>query len=97
MGFDQVREDIFEVSSEGMAVTELASRLAINSAEIVKTLFLKGIMVQVNQVGWFLHKPHCLITLPRIIRENLGRRGCISQNSSLCQIIMVPFGGLGQK
>ena len=44
-----VRQDIFEVGDEGMAVAELAETLAINPAEVVKILFMKGIMVQMNQ------------------------------------------------
>jgi translation initiation factor IF-2 len=45
-----VAEDVFEVSDAGMPVAELAQRLAIPPTAVVKTLFLKGIMVQVNQV-----------------------------------------------
>ncbi len=45
-----VREEIFEVGPEGMPVAELATKLAINAGEVVKVLFMKGIMVQVNQV-----------------------------------------------
>ncbi|KAL4422503.1 hypothetical protein ABPG75_008700 [Micractinium tetrahymenae] len=43
-----VREDIFEVGPEGMTVQDLASMLAVNATEIVKFLFMKGIMVQMN-------------------------------------------------
>jgi hypothetical protein len=46
-----VREDIFEIGNEGMSVTELSQKLALPTGEVVKTLFMKGIMVQVNQVG----------------------------------------------
>lgn len=46
-----VREDIFEIGNEGMSVTELSQRLALPTGEIVKTLFMQGIMVQVNQVS----------------------------------------------
>lgn len=35
---------------EGMSVADLADALAVNKAEVVKTLFIKGVMVQVNQV-----------------------------------------------
>ncbi|CAD7703842.1 unnamed protein product [Ostreobium quekettii] len=42
-------EDRIVVGSEGMAVTELAKRLAISPAEVVKALFMKGIMVQITQ------------------------------------------------
>ena len=45
-----VREDIFEIGLEGMSVTELSQRLALPTGDVVKTLFMKGIMVQVNQV-----------------------------------------------
>ena len=33
-----------------MSVGELATRLAINEGEVIKTLFKRGLMVQVNQV-----------------------------------------------
>ena len=45
-----VREEIFEIGNEGMSVAELSLRLALPTGDIVKTLFMKGIMVQVNQV-----------------------------------------------
>jgi translation initiation factor IF-2 len=45
-----VREEIFELGDEGMSVAEVALRLAVSTAEVVKTLFMQGIMVQVNQV-----------------------------------------------
>lgn len=45
-----VREDIFEVGDEGMSVTDVSRLLAVSAAEVVKTLFMQGIMVQVNQV-----------------------------------------------
>jgi phage antirepressor YoqD-like protein len=43
-----VREDIFEVAAEGMTVQDLAAMLALPATEIVKFLFMKGIMVQVR-------------------------------------------------
>ena len=46
-----MREDIFEIGVEGMSVTELSQRLALPTGDVVKTLFMKGIMVQVNQVS----------------------------------------------
>ncbi|CAK0786401.1 hypothetical protein CVIRNUC_009614 [Coccomyxa viridis] len=45
-----VREDIFEIGNEGLSVTELSQKLALPTGEVVKTLFMQGIMVQVNQV-----------------------------------------------
>lgn len=45
-----VQEEIFEVGSEGMSVGELADRLAVNGGDVLKALFMKGIMAQVNQV-----------------------------------------------
>lgn len=45
-----VRQEIFEVSEQGMAVEELARLLAIGPSDVVKVLFMKGIMVQINQV-----------------------------------------------
>lgn len=46
----RVREEIFEVGPEGMPVQEVAQRLAVSPGEVVKRLFMKGIMAQVNQV-----------------------------------------------
>lgn len=43
-----VREDIFEVGPEGISVQDLAAMLAVQPTEIVKFLFMKGIMVQMN-------------------------------------------------
>jgi len=45
-----VRQELFEVGDEGMPVFELAETLALGAAEVVKILFMKGLMVQVNQV-----------------------------------------------
>ncbi|GBG84872.1 hypothetical protein CBR_g39246 [Chara braunii] len=45
-----VRVEILEVGKEGMAVADLAHHLAVNDSEVVKTLFLKGVMSMVNQV-----------------------------------------------
>ena len=45
-----MREDIFEIGNEGLSVTELSQKLALPTGEVVKTLFMQGIMVQVNQV-----------------------------------------------
>ena len=41
---------MFEVGEEGLPVMELATTLAVTPSEVVKILFMKGIMVQVNQV-----------------------------------------------
>ena len=43
-----IREDIFEVGPEGLTVQDLAAMLAVQPTEIVKFLFMKGIMVQMN-------------------------------------------------
>lgn len=45
----QDKEEIFEVPPEGLNVGELADLLAVNAAEVVKALFMKGVMAQVNQ------------------------------------------------
>jgi translation initiation factor IF-2 len=37
------------VPAEGLSVAELAELLAVNAAEVVKALFMKGVMAQVNQ------------------------------------------------
>lgn len=44
-----VRVDILEVGKQGMSVPDLAAKLAVNVADIVKTLFMKGIVSTVNQ------------------------------------------------
>eukprot|EP00210_Caulerpa_lentillifera_P000803 g777.t1 len=43
------KELIIEVGAKGMSVTELAELLAVDPTEVIKTLFIKGIMVTVNQ------------------------------------------------
>lgn len=45
------KEDILEVGLEGMSVQDLADKLAVAPTEILKELFMKGIMAQVNQVS----------------------------------------------
>jgi len=37
------------VSASGMAVEDLAAKLAVTPAEVIKALFMKGILVQMNQ------------------------------------------------
>lgn len=44
-----VKVEILEIGKQGMSVPDLAQSLAVNDAEIVKTLFLKGIATTVNQ------------------------------------------------
>lgn len=44
-----VKVEILEVGKQGMSVPDLAQKLAVNDAEIVKMLFLKGIATTVNQ------------------------------------------------
>lgn len=44
------KEEILEVGLEGMSVQDLADKLAVSPTEVVKALFMKGIMAQVNQV-----------------------------------------------
>lgn len=46
---EQEREEIIEVGSDGIAVNDLASQLAVPPAEIVKVLFMRGIMSTVTQ------------------------------------------------
>lgn len=43
-----VREEIFEVGAEGMSVADLSAMLAVTPTEVVKLLFMRGVMVQVN-------------------------------------------------
>eukprot|EP00250_Pteridium_aquilinum_P019081 c24285_g1_i1 orf=829-4104(-) len=44
-----VKVEMLEIGKQGMSVPDLAQKLAVNDAEIVKTLFLKGIATTVNQ------------------------------------------------
>ena len=44
------KEEILEVGLEGMSVQDLAEKLAVPPTEVVRALFMKGIMAQVNQV-----------------------------------------------
>eukprot|EP00898_Chlorokybus_atmophyticus_P002165 jgi/Chlat1/294/Chrsp1S03172 len=45
-----VRVDFIETTHDGLTVTDLSSQLAVPEAEVVKTLFMKGIMATMNQV-----------------------------------------------
>ena len=42
------RVEFLELPPQGLSVEELADKLALNSADIIKALFLKGIMTTVN-------------------------------------------------
>ena len=44
------REEIFEVGEEGMSLEELAEQIQVEPSEIVRSLFMKGIMLSMNQV-----------------------------------------------
>ena len=48
------KEDILEVGLEGMSVQDLAEKLAVAPTEVLKELFMKGIMAQVSPA---LQKP----------------------------------------
>jgi translation initiation factor IF-2 len=45
------REEIFEVGEEGMSLEQLADLLQVDGSDIVRALFMKGIMLSMNQVG----------------------------------------------
>ncbi len=60
------REEIFEVGEAGMSLEELADALQVDPSDIVRSLFMKGIMLSMNQVRGFapaLSLPH---TTPRL-------------------------------
>ena len=40
---------MFEVPTEGMMCSEVAEHLAVSPSEVIQALFMKGIVVQVNQ------------------------------------------------
>jgi hypothetical protein len=44
------RAEFVELPPRGLSVEELAEQLAVNSSEVIKALFMKGIMTTVNQV-----------------------------------------------
>jgi hypothetical protein len=44
------RVEFLEVPAQGMGLEELAEKLAVNSADVIKALFMKGIMTTVNMV-----------------------------------------------
>eukprot|EP00775_Hariotina_reticulata_P003388 gene3388-3661_t len=44
------REEIFEVGDEGMSLEALADAIQVDASDIVRTLFMKGIMLSLNQV-----------------------------------------------
>lgn len=67
---------LLQVGDEGMPVEELANRLAVPPGEVVKILFMKGIMVQVNQVRGLLH---------------VARLRCMSRGSAACRASSPPF------
>lgn len=46
------REEIFEVGDEGMSLEDLADVIQVDSSDIVRTLFMKGLMLSMNQVGF---------------------------------------------
>ena len=52
------KEDIVEVGLEGMSVQDLADRLQVAPTEILKELFMKGIMAQVS---WSSHAGQSLL------------------------------------
>ena len=45
------REEIFEVGEEGMSLEELADLIQVDASDIVRTLFMKGVMLSMNQVS----------------------------------------------
>ena len=44
------KEEIFEVGDEGMSLEALAELIQVDPSDIVRTLFLKGILLSMNQV-----------------------------------------------
>jgi len=46
-----VREEIFEIPPQGLTVAEVAKLIAVSSADVLKALFMKGIMAQVRSSG----------------------------------------------
>lgn len=45
-------QEIFEVGSEGMSVTDLAARLAVSPGELLKALFMKvGLLIALHRTG----------------------------------------------
>jgi translation initiation factor IF-2 len=44
------REEIFEVGEAGMSLEDLAAAIQVDPSEVVRTLFMKGIVLSMNQV-----------------------------------------------
>jgi translation initiation factor IF-2 len=44
------REEIFEVGESGMSLEDLAAAIQVDPSEVVRTLFMKGIVLSMNQV-----------------------------------------------
>jgi len=44
------REEIFEVGDEGMSLEQLGEIIQVDASDIVRSLFMKGIMLSMNQV-----------------------------------------------
>jgi Translation initiation factor IF-2, N-terminal region len=59
------RVEFIELPPRGLSVEELAGQLAVNSSEVIKTLFMKGIMTTVNQVCVLRPCALCSATLKR--------------------------------
>ncbi|GAX79512.1 hypothetical protein CEUSTIGMA_g6953.t1 [Chlamydomonas eustigma] len=49
-GARKEREEIFEVGDEGLSLMELADKVQVEPSELVRTLFMKGITLSMNQV-----------------------------------------------
>ena len=54
------REEIFEVGEEGMDLQELGELIQVDPSEIVRTLFMKGIMLSMNQVRSCMGARNCI-------------------------------------
>jgi hypothetical protein len=50
MGSRREREEIFEVGDEGMSLEQLAETVQVEPSDLVRMLFMKGIMLSMNQV-----------------------------------------------
>lgn len=87
--------DGLKVGEEGMPVEELAETLAVAPSEVVKILFMKGIMVQVNQVCE-LAVPHWLSCMssqpaqyPVLSNHNLSQCSCCKPQPDSCDSLCV--------
>ena len=78
------KEEILEVGLEGMSVQDLAEKLAVAPTEVVRALFMKGIMAQVNQV-----KQACMYMVLGMAQTSNGSEVVVPMVATSCETALV--------